>query len=349
MGFVLPFIGSIIAGAAGAASAIGAAGLTAAGAIGTAALSGATLAYGGVTALGGAALTGAQAAYGLGQGALAALGPGSVAAGGVPGAGIGGIGTAAGGIGAAAPAVTQGITGAGLLKGLGTAASLASGVSSVAQARAASQQAREAGRRADKAGSIYDAEHQRFLDYYAPVERQLAGQTLAGAPADYYSERAGNDVQQQVAQTYDAAARELGRAGGDPSTVGFAANMQDIQRAGALAEAGARTNARGRVEQQNFARRLDFLRTGHGLPTKAAAGISSDARTQYDHAQNSARAAADMASSGITLGKYIAGLGAPKPVALPDAPPPVARPMRDTNVEPSAVVPPKPTNNGWVT
>lgn len=110
----------------------------------------------------------------------------------------------------------------------------------------------------------------RYLEVYAPVEDEWVASAMAGLPVDYYVSRAAADVEQAFSIADATGDRQAASYGIDPSSARYQAveESEDIQKA--AAKAGAMTTARLGVNDTNYARQSDVVKTGKGIPTEAA-------------------------------------------------------------------------------
>lgn len=158
--------------------------------------------------------------------------------------------------------------------------------------------------------AIMEEQWDRYLSIYGPVEEEWVAAAQAGLPADYYVNRAAADVEQSFAQADEAQKRELASYGIDPSSARYAGmqESQDVQKA--AAKAGAMTNTRFAINDANYQRQSDVVKTGRGIPTEAASIGAS--------ASNSLSAAGNQYASGYggltqaynELGNYYATVDA---------------------------------------
>lgn len=124
------------------------------------------------------------------------------------------------------------------------------------------------------------AERSRFLfniykENFLPGEIRFAREAFAGIPAEQAVGRATADVGAAFSRARGIAERGLERFGVDPSSPRFAGFLGEFEQARAAAEAGARTQARQRIRDVNFQRRLQATQLGRGLPPLAAGGLAA--------------------------------------------------------------------------
>lgn len=114
-----------------------------------------------------------------------------------------------------------------------------------------------------------------YKQTYSGTEKKWANAARAGIPTDYYTARAGQDVNRSFDQSKQRYARELQRMGIDPSSPRFAAILADVDIAQAAALAGAKTNARTAINDSNYARLGEVGKTGRGIPSEASSMLSA--------------------------------------------------------------------------
>lgn len=138
---------------------------------------------------------------------------------------------------------------------------------------------------AAKQTEIMDEQWNRYLEVYAPVEDEWVASAQAGLPSDYYVSRAAADVDQSFSMADAAGDRQAASYGIDPSSDRYMAieESEDIQKA--AAKAGAMTNARMGVNDVNYQRQSDVVKTGKGIPTEAAS-IGASASSTLSGASN---------------------------------------------------------------
>lgn len=157
---------------------------------------------------------------------------------------------------------------------------------------------------------IMDEEWQRYLDVYGPVEEEWAKQAAAGLPADYYVGRAASDVEKSYDAAKDQTNRDLERRGIDMSSPQAIAATENSALSEAAAKAGAMTNARLGVNDVNYQRKSDVVKTGRGIPTEAAS-IGSSASNTLSQAAGTSQAGYNGVSQAYSeLGTYYASVDA---------------------------------------
>lgn len=191
-------------------------------------------------------------------------------------------------------------------------------VSSVVGAVAAKKASDKAGKRADVAQDQAKTVEQQQLDLankqdarseelfqnyrenFMPHEKALVdeafGNTLSPARAEA---RATTDVRDSFAAARDIAGRNQRRLGVNPAS----GDTQALDRASMIDEArvgaGARTSAREGVRDRNYARQVDALSIGRGLPATASSMLGS--------AQQGTASAAALASNEAIRAETLAG------------------------------------------
>lgn len=164
-----------------------------------------------------------------------------------------------------------------------------------------------------------DARSQQLFDEYKntymPRERALVeeafGNELSPARAEA---RATTDVRDALGNARAISDREMARRGVDPTSGNAVALERATALGGAKMEAGLRTRAREGTRDKNFARQLDALSVGRGLPAvssgmagQAMQGVSNVTDLAAARSRYSDRLAFDAASD---FGASIAELGA---------------------------------------
>jgi hypothetical protein len=191
-------------------------------------------------------------------------------------------------------------------------------------------------------GQIAQDQYQTYKDTYLPLEKQMVADAQ-----DFDSpeamERAAGNAQSTVANELGKARARLSRTPGfDPSSAAAQAAASDMELKGAAMGAGAQNQARDRVRDMGWARKMDALGLGKGLVTNAsngmaaaAASASSLARTASIDAENQAR---NMGALAGGIFKGIGGLmggGIPKfdwkdpgySIGAPDLSSPISNPL----------------------
>lgn len=144
----------------------------------------------------------------------------------------------------------------------------------------------------------------RYLEVYAPVEDEWVASAMAGLPADYYVSRAAADVEQSFSMADAAGDRQAASYGIDPSSARYQAveESEDIQKA--AAKAGAMTNARMGVNDVDYQRQSDVVKTGKGIPTEAASIGASASNTLGGAANTYASGYGGVSAAYNELGNY---------------------------------------------
>jgi len=147
-------------------------------------------------------------------------------------------------------------------------ASKAAARASQASSDAAGLQARIAAEQWDKYNEIYD-----------PLERQVVKEAQQYDTPEQYAREAG-DASATVASQFGKARERLARAPGlDPSSGAFQAGMTGLELSQAATDATQQNAARNKVRDTAYARRVDALSLGKGLPANASTGLASAAAT----------------------------------------------------------------------
>ena len=141
---------------------------------------------------------------------------------------------------------------------------------------------------------------------FRPLEGQMVAEARAAGGKDEQEAAAGRaaaDVTQAFTSQRDAMMRDMARSGADPSSGRFGAGLRSMAATEALANAGAMTKGREGAKTLGYAKKMDAVGIGRGLP-----GASQGA---YGLAINSGNAAAgnQMNPSQAYMGNMAAGNG----------------------------------------
>ena len=141
---------------------------------------------------------------------------------------------------------------------------------------------------------------------FRPLEGQMVAEARAAGGKDEQEAAAGRaaaDVTQAFTSQRDAMMRDMARSGADPSSGRFGAGLRSMAATEALAKAGAMTKGREGAKTLGYAKKMDAVGIGRGLP-----GASQGA---YGLAINSGNAAAgnQMNPSQAYMGNMAAGNG----------------------------------------
>lgn len=111
---------------------------------------------------------------------------------------------------------------------------------------------------------LYDIE--RAKSFYRPLEESVVTELAEGVDPQEYMNRASADIQRGFTSARQAQSREAMRAGLSPSSGRFASILAGQGTQQALAEAGARTQARRGAEDLSLARKAQALNYASGIP-----------------------------------------------------------------------------------
>jgi hypothetical protein len=138
--------------------------------------------------------------------------------------------------------------------------------------------------------AMADEQYTYWKDTFQPIEKGIAASANVGLDPAYYADRAGADVGTAFDKAGEIAGRNQMRLGIDPSSPKYQAQQQQLALARAASEAGARTNARDRIRDVNYARKLDAASLGRNIPATAGTMLASGANTMGQAANTSGQA-----------------------------------------------------------
>ncbi len=126
-------------------------------------------------------------------------------------------------------------------------------------------------------GQIAQDQYDTYKETYLPLEKRMVAEAQ-----DFDSpeamERAAGTAQSTVANELGKARARLSRTPGyDPSSAAAQAASSDMELKGAAMGAGAQNQARDRVRDMGWARKMDALGLGKGLVTNASNGMAAAA------------------------------------------------------------------------
>lgn len=122
-----------------------------------------------------------------------------------------------------------------------------------------------------------------YKSTYQPLEKQLVGDAATyGTEAD--QEAAAGRAHADVSQAFDAtgknsAALLASSYGINPASDAFKSNLNTVGTSEAVADAGAMNSARLQNRELGYAKRLDAIGIGKGIPASSASSLSSVAST----------------------------------------------------------------------
>lgn len=123
---------------------------------------------------------------------------------------------------------------------------------------------------AEQSGAFAATQFQRYLEQFVPLENELIAEVRQGIDPEAEAARSAAEVRSSFDKSRESINRQLGALGLDPSSPRFTGAIQQEALARAAAEAGAKTNARRKVSDINFARRQSLIGLGRGLPSEAS-------------------------------------------------------------------------------
>lgn len=135
-----------------------------------------------------------------------------------------------------------------------------------------------------RAGELYDY----YTGTFQPAEKELVADAFDREISPARAEaRAIKDTRDASANARGISERNLNRLGVNPNSGRFVSSDRAVQLGEAALEAGARTGAREATRDKNFARQLDVISLGRGLPASAGS-FASMAQQGYGNAALSA-------------------------------------------------------------
>jgi hypothetical protein len=162
-----------------------------------------------------------------------------------------------------------------------------------AAARASQASADATGLQAQIAAEQWD----KYNEIYDPLERQIVKESQQYDTPEQYAREAG-DASATVASQFGKARERLARTPGlDPSSGAFQAGMTGLELSQAATDVTQQNAARNKVRDTAYARRLDALSLGKGLPANASTGLASAAATNRAIANDQMRLGMDQAAS----------------------------------------------------
>lgn len=121
-------------------------------------------------------------------------------------------------------------------------------------------------------------DRERYNQNFAPLEDAMAKETIdAGGAADQEATalRAKGDLATGLANQKQASQRALMSMGINPNSAKFAASTNADNIAAAAQEGSAMTRAREAAKQLGWAKRMDAISVGKGLPSQQTAAMST--------------------------------------------------------------------------
>lgn len=170
-------------------------------------------------------------------------------------------------------------------------------VSNKASKRAAESQQGASDAAAQQA-AIAQEQWDTYKQIYQPLERRLVAEAQDFDSPDRYREAAGQAAADVSSQFGLARDRLMRQPGFDPSSAAAQSGMVGLDLAQAASGATAQNTARRNIRDTAWARRVDAMSLGKGLPAQASSMLSSSANTmgnlaanQYTLADSQARSA----------------------------------------------------------
>lgn len=174
---------------------------------------------------------------------------------------------------------------------IGTAlAVLGSAVIGAAASNSASKRAAKAQQGASDAAAqqaaIAREQWDTYKETYQPLEKRLVSDAQQFDSPERYAEAAGEaaaDVNSQFGLARDRLSRQPGF---DPSSAAAQSSMVGLELSQAASGATAQNAARRNIRDTAWARKVDAMSLGKGLPAQASSMLSSSANTMGNIASN---------------------------------------------------------------
>lgn len=168
---------------------------------------------------------------------------------------------------------------------------------------------------ADAAGlqsQIAAEQWDRYREMYSPLEKEVVADAQNYDTPENYA-RAAGEASATVADQFGKARDRLMRTPGiDPSTGAYQSSMTGLDLAQAATDATQQNAARMKVRDTAFARKVDALGLGKGLPAQASSMLASSASTQFGLGQAQQRQG-NLISQGA--GKFAGSIFTPENVS----------------------------------
>lgn len=165
---------------------------------------------------------------------------------------------------------------------------------------------------ADRQMNIAEDQWQHYLDYFQPIEEQLAQQADRAPDYEGAASKASADTAQAFDKNVGITERSMGRYGVNPNSGRFAGMENQFALGRAAAEVNARNNARNTEDDKAWARKLATVELGKGLGSNASSALSGAASNANSSAQMQfgiANQKAQEASRGFqTFGQQLPGI-----------------------------------------
>lgn len=147
---------------------------------------------------------------------------------------------------------------------------------------------------------------QRYKDIYSPLETAFVSDAQNYATPARYQQAAG-DASATVSQQFGKARDRLSRTPGlDPSSPAFNASVAGLDLAQAATDATQQNVARKNVTDTAYARKVDALSLGKGLPAQASTMLSTATRNNIGLADlNNSQSYANSAALGRITDRVI--------------------------------------------
>jgi hypothetical protein len=130
---------------------------------------------------------------------------------------------------------------------------------------------------------------EHYKETYQPLEKSLVTEAQSYDTPENFAKAAG-DASATVSSQFGKARERLARTPGlDPSSPAYAATLADLDGQQAAVDATQQNAARQRVQDMAWARKVDALGLGKGLPAQASTTLASAAQTNSTLAQAAQR------------------------------------------------------------
>lgn len=199
------------------------------------------------------------------------------------------------------------------------AAAVIGAVASNSASKKAAKAQQGASDAAAQQAAIAQEQWDTYKQTYQPLEKRLVADAQEFDSPERYAEAAGQaaaDVNSQFGLARERLSRQPGF---DPSSASAQAGMVGLELSQAASGATAQNAARRNIRDTAWARKVDAMSLGKGLPAQASSMLSSSANTmgniaanQYSLADSQSRTAgrvADRVFSNPTVGNWLGNAG----------------------------------------
>ncbi len=137
----------------------------------------------------------------------------------------------------------------------------------------------------NKQAQIAGEQWDRYKSTYAPLEDKMVADAQKYETPENFA-RAAGDASSTVSEQFGKARDRLTRTPGlDPSSGAYQSSVVGLDLAQAATDATQQNAARQGVKDRGYARKLDALSLGKGLPAQATGGFNAAAGNSLDQAR----------------------------------------------------------------